>query len=69
MATAVAPDEKMREIVDDAISAGCGTDEKAILRLALEDWWSERLIELAGRDEVKVLLEEAIADTRPCDPG
>ena len=58
-------DAKMQEIVDLAQQAGLGRDAEAIVRLALDDWWSERLIESIGHDEVSRMLDEAAADTSP----
>lgn len=63
--TKVELDSKMQEIVDLATQARLGKDAGEIVRLALEDWWGNRLIESIGQDEVKRILEEAVADTRP----
>jgi Arc/MetJ-type ribon-helix-helix transcriptional regulator len=63
--TTIELDSKMQEIVDLATQAGLGNDAGEIVRLALEDWWGNRLIENAGPDEVRRILEEAAADTRP----
>jgi Arc/MetJ-type ribon-helix-helix transcriptional regulator len=53
----------MQEIIELAQLAGLGPDPESIVRTALEDWWSERLAESIGPDELQHALNEAAEDT------